>query len=809
MNVFRVFVRFCLALALCALLARAEEPTFQIKDGDVWVMAGDSITAQRLHTNYIEAFFRTRYPQLHLHFRNSGVGGNRVSDLLQRFDYDVAAWHPTIISVELGMNDVFSPLSNYLNGSSQVVQRSHDLGAQPIFFSASPINDGSMMNAWMSTRCQLIHPYSNALAATLQNLGVLFVDQYHPLIDVWGANFQNGPTGIHPDAAAYIPLGGTTVHVGPVAQYTMAAAILQGLHVDGDVSSATITAEGEITDATRCAITDVSTQGGVLSFTRLDEVGPWPILPSCRSAVQLYPSMLDLSRYMLRLTGLAEGDYRVSINGKPAGIVASSTLEAGWNMTTAFDGALGDRSVAILTLIDKLQTPLNTAWRSASKLHDVVRLASAQAAIDACEIQLQALVQPVPLRFSFEKVYIPEAVTGGPRPDAATATGGPVTLYPLANDILPGDSVITEVSDPSIVINGRALVVPTGYTGTFTYTAGNDTISGTASVTITAGTPEPTPRKYSGLLTDSTGAIVGSIQATLTLSGSAVAQMRYGPAPYSGRFTLRPEDTEVAGRSTLGAFTVTRQLDGTLSFNLDAAAGPLTSTLRPTRASAHPQRYQVALASIDDAIPGGGFATVTVTATGLIRVSGHLPDGRAFTGNTLLNDNDSFTFFVVPSGIINRRGVLGGTFTLADLPTTDLTGELSWSKPPQPSGTKGLHLGGLNTILTANGSLYTGSIPLTGPGAVTLSGGDLAAPEIDPVSVLSGIPSNTPTGSILAWASVNRAAGTFFVRVRLPGAVTTVIGQGVYLPKSRSAWGQFPGTTEGGRIEMVVPLVAQ
>ena len=73
---------FAAALCATAILwpdlpaARAAEPTLALKDNDVWVMAGDSITAQRLHTNYIEAFYRARHPELHLHFRNSGISGN-------------------------------------------------------------------------------------------------------------------------------------------------------------------------------------------------------------------------------------------------------------------------------------------------------------------------------------------------------------------------------------------------------------------------------------------------------------------------------------------------------------------------------------------------------------------------------------------------------------------------------------------------------------------------------------------------------------------------------------------------------------
>src|SRR2546423_14361929 len=97
-------------LALTGLLAwnpsaaPAADP-FPLKDGDTWVMAGDSITAQHLHSNYFEAFCYARYPKLTFRFRNSGVGGDTVPRVLARFDWDVAPWKPTVVSVELGMND--------------------------------------------------------------------------------------------------------------------------------------------------------------------------------------------------------------------------------------------------------------------------------------------------------------------------------------------------------------------------------------------------------------------------------------------------------------------------------------------------------------------------------------------------------------------------------------------------------------------------------------------------------------------------------------------------------------------------------
>ena len=71
-------------------------------------------------------------------------------------------------------------------------------------------------------------------------------------------------------------------------------------------------------EAKGCKITDASARDGTITFTRLDEAGPWPILPAAKPAAQLLPEMLKLSQYTLKIAGLQEGSYRVSLNGKPA-----------------------------------------------------------------------------------------------------------------------------------------------------------------------------------------------------------------------------------------------------------------------------------------------------------------------------------------------------------------------------------------------------------------------------------------------------------------------------------------------------------
>ncbi len=103
---------------------------FPLRDGDTWVMVGDSITAQHLHSNYIEAFCYARFPQQTFRFRNSGVGGDTIPKVLARFDWDVAPWKPTVVSVELGMNDKggFS-VEQFITNMGQLDERIHSAGA--------------------------------------------------------------------------------------------------------------------------------------------------------------------------------------------------------------------------------------------------------------------------------------------------------------------------------------------------------------------------------------------------------------------------------------------------------------------------------------------------------------------------------------------------------------------------------------------------------------------------------------------------------------------------------------------------------
>jgi lysophospholipase L1-like esterase len=354
----------CLAVVASFFVAgTASAAEFPLKDGDVWVMAGDSITAQHLHSNYFEAFCFARYPKLKFAFRNSGVGGHTIPSTLARFDYDVAAWKPTIISVELGMNDSGgTPTDKFVENMGTMVERIRKAGARPIILSASPVNDGTRQ-ASLNGRNIRLDEYATALKVFSEKEKIPYSDQFHALLDVWGKNKpqevlagnlamvrsmagNNGLEGVEHLRAFLelhdkkpvkpVSMQGDPVHPGPCGQLMMAAALLKRLGAEPFVSSVTInpSASGQsAVEAKGCVVSDVKNSDGVLAFDRTDECLPFPIADAARSVLPLAPEVFELSQYLLTVKGLAPGTYVLKINGKPCSVVTEKQLADGLNLT--------------------------------------------------------------------------------------------------------------------------------------------------------------------------------------------------------------------------------------------------------------------------------------------------------------------------------------------------------------------------------------------------------------------------------------------------------------------------------------------
>lgn len=101
-----------LALLLLACGQRpdaGEAPAGALAPNEVIVCLGDSITQQGNRPNGYVGMFRAAVAAAVAGGKvvGAGVSGNRVRDLLKRFDKDVAARKPTLVTVYIGINDVW------------------------------------------------------------------------------------------------------------------------------------------------------------------------------------------------------------------------------------------------------------------------------------------------------------------------------------------------------------------------------------------------------------------------------------------------------------------------------------------------------------------------------------------------------------------------------------------------------------------------------------------------------------------------------------------------------------------------------
>jgi lysophospholipase L1-like esterase len=91
---------------------------FGLRANDTMVFIGDSITDAERHrraygplgfgyVHFVGNFLLAKYPQLNLSIINAGVGGDTILDLRDRWQRECLAHRPDVLSVLVGINDVW------------------------------------------------------------------------------------------------------------------------------------------------------------------------------------------------------------------------------------------------------------------------------------------------------------------------------------------------------------------------------------------------------------------------------------------------------------------------------------------------------------------------------------------------------------------------------------------------------------------------------------------------------------------------------------------------------------------------------
>lgn len=303
-----------------------------LKAGDTVVFLGDSITHQCLYTQYVEDYFYTRYPNKRLRFHNAGVGGDRASSALARFDDDVASFKPKYVTILLGMNDGSyrdfdkAVFDTYQQDMNKLLDQLAAIGATAM--PMTPTMHDARAARLRGKGAEPRDTYYNGVLALYgawlreqsQVRGLGFVDMWSPLNSLTlqerkkDANFTLIKDAVHPDAPG---------------QVVMATAVINDICPKTSVSSLTIAPgkDGKLTaTGGNGKVTDFAADGDRITFTFTANALPWVLPPDAAEGYKLTAAGHRYSGEIFSARGLQPGNYELKIDGQSVGTWSEQTL---------------------------------------------------------------------------------------------------------------------------------------------------------------------------------------------------------------------------------------------------------------------------------------------------------------------------------------------------------------------------------------------------------------------------------------------------------------------------------------------------
>jgi len=311
-----------------------------LHEGDHVVFYGDSITAQRLYTRFVEDFVLTRYPQMHVDFWNAGVPGDTVyggytGDMPKRIKRDVFPHQPTVITIMLGMNDGYYMAFNqkyldiYKDGYRKLLDaiQAGAPGARITLISPTPYDEVTHGTEFADYN-EVVSRHSAFVRELAAQSHFAFSD-----FNIDETNLLRA--GLEKNGSLATLLVPDRIHPGETSHWVMAAALARTWGFSPVVSSARIDA------ATVKTVTEENTQiaslkmnDGRVQWVQTDGALPLP-LPLGDVMMQFLLGISDLAamdKQLLRVDGLTAAHYSLQIDGKRIDSFSRPQLSSGVNL---------------------------------------------------------------------------------------------------------------------------------------------------------------------------------------------------------------------------------------------------------------------------------------------------------------------------------------------------------------------------------------------------------------------------------------------------------------------------------------------
>jgi lysophospholipase L1-like esterase len=329
----------CLALFMTSIVW-SHGQTLALHDGDRVVFYGDSITAQRLYTRFVEDFLLTRYPQMHVSFRNAGVPGDTVNggytgDMAARLKRDLIPYQPTVVTIMLGMNDgYYMPFNQkYLDIYEEGYRRLlHEIESKLPSARITLISPTPYDEVTHGTEFAHYNEVVGRHAAFVKELATAshfgFSDFYQTETNLVKAAMQRNQTL----AGLLVP---DRIHPAEASHWIMAADLARIWGLSPVVSSVHLDAlQAKVITAENTLITGLTVQGDNLQWTQADSALPLP-LPLENGEVQFALGISDLAamdQQILRVDGLTAKRYKLEIDGHAIASFNREEFTAGINL---------------------------------------------------------------------------------------------------------------------------------------------------------------------------------------------------------------------------------------------------------------------------------------------------------------------------------------------------------------------------------------------------------------------------------------------------------------------------------------------
>jgi lysophospholipase L1-like esterase len=311
-----------------------------LREGDRVVFYGDSITAQRFYTRFLEDFVLTRYPKLHVTFWNAGVPGDTVNggytgNAPTRLKRDLFPRQPTVVTVMLGMNDGYyvsfdqKYLDIYESGYRKLLaaMQTNLPGVRIALLSPTPYDELTHGTEFAHYN-EVIDRHAGFVTELAATSHFGFSNFYWAVMNLTKMGMEKDPSL----AALLIP---DRIHPAEASQWVMAAALARDWGMSPVVSSVHLDAVQSVPVATEnMQISGLTIRDGTLQWTELDGSLPLPLNLE-DGLVQFVLNSSDVAamdRQMLCVDHLSTARYILKIDGQTIAAFDRGQLAAGVNL---------------------------------------------------------------------------------------------------------------------------------------------------------------------------------------------------------------------------------------------------------------------------------------------------------------------------------------------------------------------------------------------------------------------------------------------------------------------------------------------